>query len=199
MKTKSIPVILICMLVALSSYATDDLPKAFTDLLERAQMTFVVPDGYVDTELVENNHMLYEYAVKHPTEKFEIRYAIRPIDDMLKDYEEWKANPQEGVVKVDPRGLYPAIAAAVGFNIAEKMSNGGQPFPEESVKNEFGADAGMHIMVEPREAFSNGYKHCMMVAINKAEQGTAFIFYMFDDPNTFARLAMPVFYKLRFE
>lgn len=180
------------------SFAEDNLPEKFAELLKRTSLTYEVPEGFVEAELVENPHMLYEYALKHPTEKFEVRYAIRPVDEMLVEYDEWAKNPKEGETRLDPRNLYPAIGQAVKLNISDKEINGG-PLPEESLENDFGADAGMSYFVMPREAFSNGYKHTMMVAINKKEKGTAFIFYMFDDPKIFAQLAMPIFYNLRFE
>lgn len=198
MKKRILITLLIFISVAISMFAGDNLPEEFTELLKRTNLTYEIPEDFVEVEPVENSHMLYEYAIKHPIEKFEVRYAIRPIDEMLVEYNEWSKNPKEGETRLDPKNLYPAIGQAVKLNISDKEINGGS-LPEESLKNDFGADAGMSYFVMPREAFSNGYKHTMMIAINKKEKGTAFIFYMFDDPKIFAQLAMPIFYNLRFE
>jgi hypothetical protein len=69
--------------IAISGYCqdfvTDDsLPRVnFQELLDSAKMVFTPPAGYIETEPVYNKQMNYEKAYKHPTERFEIRYAIR--------------------------------------------------------------------------------------------------------------------------
>lgn len=188
--------LIVSVFVTMPSFAGDDLPQAFEDLLRRAKMSFAVPEGYVETEIKENSHMMYEYAVKHPNEKIEVRYAIRPIDSMLIDYEKWKKDPGTSMM-ADPRNLYPAIAVAVMSNVSAEIKSDG-PFGEESVKQEFGADAGLTAVVVPKKTFAGDYKHCMMIAINKRETGTAFCFFMFDDPKVVAKELMPIFHNLRF-
>lgn len=206
MKKKLFIALFAFVLVISPSYAGNDLPEEFAELLKRAELTFKIPENFIETEIVENSHMLYEYALKHPTEKFEVRYAIRPIDDMVKEYDEWKKNSKEGETKFDPRALYPSIVLAVASNISadQILKEGGKTdkissFPEESVRNEFGADAGMTGVVRPREGFSSDYKHCMVVAINKKDKGTAFCFYLFDDPSILSRVMLPIFHNLRFD
>lgn len=200
-----IVLIVFLFVVSPSVYATDELPQYFKELLERTQMTFTMPEGYIETEQIKNPHMQWEYSIKHPTEKFEIRYAIRPIDKMIKKFEEWKKNPKEGGVKTDPRNIYPSIAASVAYNIGdgydiEKVMSGLIIFPAESVKKEFGADKGVHMtLLKVRKEFANDYNHCMMVAINKEDLGTAFCFFMFDDINILSSTLPLVFYSLRFK
>lgn len=172
--------------------------KIYPFLVERAQMTFTSPEWYVETDLIENPHMNYEYAIKHETDKLEIRYAIRPIDEMLADYEEREKNKKEGEVNNHPDSLYPAIAMAVGFNITGSMPELA-PFPPEAVKAEFNADQGVMTRVVPREGFDGGYEQCFMIVIQKNGLGTAYVFYMFDDPEMLLKYAMPAFQALKFK
>jgi len=196
---KTIHLIIFSLLfIVQASFAQNELPESFTDGLNRAQMTFDMPEGFTETEPIQNPHMLYEYALKHNTEKFEVRYAIRPIDEMLRSYKENEENKKEGDVNIDPNTMSEAIAMAVGFNISGNMPKMG-PFDADAVKREFNADKGYTTFVEAREGFDNGYKYCMMVCIFKENLGNAFYFYMADNQETLVKMMPGVFHTLKFK
>lgn len=52
-------------------------------------MRFVKPDGFTKTAPVNNPHMNYEHAIKCDTADFESRYAIRPLDELTRDYSQY--------------------------------------------------------------------------------------------------------------
>jgi len=187
------------LLIAPFSFG-QNLSEELTDGLKRAKMTFTMPEDYTEVERIENPHMLYDYALKHNKEKFEVRYCIHPMDEMLADYDERIKNKKEGDIIIHPDSLYDSIAMAVGFNISSKGMVDMGPFDPGAVKAEFNADKGLtSSMIDVRKEFGGEYRHCIMVSIHKYGLGTAFYFYMFDDPNLLRVLMMPVFYGLKFE
>lgn len=175
-----------------ASFAQNELPEKFTDGLKRAKMTFNMPEGYTETDIIQNPHMSYEYAIKHNSEKIEIRYAIRPMDEMLRKYE-------ENEIKMHPNKILQASVIAVSANINISGSRPNlSPFNADAVNKEFNADKGWTVLVEARQGFDNGYKYCLMVSIFKENLGTAFYFYMADDPKAFIEI-LPIFHSLKFE
>ncbi|MDR2955669.1 MAG: hypothetical protein LBV43_11360 [Prevotella sp.] len=202
----ALTIIFSLLLISQVLFAQEETEKeptlTFAELVEKNLMTFAMPEGYKEVETIKNPHMNYEYAIKHETEDFEIRYAIRSLEGLINDYEEREKNKKEGEENSHPNAMYPTIAFVVGSNISGIMPDKMKiaPFPDESVKNEFGADKGCNTTFDQvREQFANGYKNCTMVVIQKDDVATAYCFFMYNDVNTFMKLAMPTFYRLRFK
>lgn len=173
-------------------------PKKIQELLDRAGMTLNIPEEFTETEIIENNHMSYDYALKHPTDRFEVRYSIHPLDEMIKEYEERERNKKEGDFNLHPNGLYPSAAMAVAFNISGKMANIG-PFDDGAVKREYYADKGCTTSVEPREGFANGYKLCAMIVIQKDNLAIGYMFFLADDMKTLIEGLSKTGYSLKFK
>ncbi|WP_035141919.1 hypothetical protein, partial [Flavobacterium daejeonense] len=104
--------------VILTSFNSDNLPKKFTDLLNRAEMTFNQLGEYSETQPIENEQMNYEYALINNAKDFEIRYAIRPLDEMLTNYNEREKNKKAGDMNIHPNKLYAATFHAIVFNVS---------------------------------------------------------------------------------
>lgn len=115
------------LFIVLTSFSSDKLPKIFTDLLDRANLTFQQVDGFKEVKTIENRQMNYEYAIKHTKKNFEVRYAIRPLDDLIRDYAEKEKNKKEGDINILPNKLYSSLLQVTTLNIS-----GGQ-LPEDSV------------------------------------------------------------------
>lgn len=193
---KRVFILTCCLLLScMSSFSQDKLPETFADLLARAKMSFTTPKDYVETVIVENPHMNYDYAVKHPTEKFEVRYAVRPMDIQLRDYEKLIA---DGATAIHPNNRFSSTVTATFLNIGGDMPDLGA-FPDEAVKEEFNADKGVTGICEARREFAGEYKYCMMVSLFRENMGTAFIFYMADDPAKIMEQIPLVFHALIFE
>ena len=58
----------------------DTASLTFEQLLDLNNMTFEIPKGHKEVKSINNRQMNYEKAYKHPTERFEVRYAIRHHD-----------------------------------------------------------------------------------------------------------------------
>lgn len=185
--------------VVLTSFSSDNLPKNFTDLLDRSQMTFDLPDQYSETAPIENVQMNYDYALINTAKDFEVRYAIRPLDDLIKNYNEQEKNKKPGDVTIHPNKIYEAIFQAIVFNISGgKLSKIGA-FDPQAVKKEFNADWGALTMVEAGKEFGQNYKYCFAIAIHKDNLGDAYYFYLANSQEDIKKNMLSAFHSLRFK
>ncbi|MDR1516730.1 MAG: hypothetical protein LBS52_01295 [Dysgonamonadaceae bacterium] len=188
------------LFMTLASFSLDKLPETFTDLLNRANLTFQQTAGFEEVKTIENKQMNYEYAIKHLQKNFEIRYAIRPLDERIQQYEEREKNKKEGDVNFHPNQLYLGTLQAIIFNISGgKFSANIQTFDKQAVKEEFNADWGAMTMVEVGKEFGQEYKYCMVVAIHKDDFADAYFFYLSDTKDGFEELLTSAFHSLKFK
>lgn len=174
------------------------LPKEFTALLARAKMTFKIPAEMVSVAPKENRAMNYDVAYKHKKEKFEVRFAVRPLDDYFKDYEAKKND--KNMVMIPPNNLYPSFFQVTALNIGISVDlEKAVLFPPEAVKKEFRADWGATITVTANKVFGGGYTWCCLVMIHKNDCGEGYIFFMADDKEVLTREMEKVFDQLKFK
>jgi hypothetical protein len=190
-------VLIPCFLTALKS---DNLPALFVQRLARAQIIFIRPENYVDTPLVKNGQMHYEYALKYPGKNFEVRYAVMPLDSVFIQFEAMQKDQKSVGTVLNPNKLYEGSFYAVMMNISNR---GRQPkiqaFPADAAKKEFNADWAGFGLCEAGGEFASGYKYCMAVAIHKDNLGDAYYFYLSNDAADFQTLLPPIFYAMKFK
>lgn len=189
-------------LAAQGAFSQTELPEAFTDGLNRAKMVFEMPEGFTSTTIIENPHMHYEYAIKHDTADIEIRYAIRPFDNLIQKYEEAKKDTS-GMIRTvminpDQVSFYAKITTATGYNISKSPIKG-RNLADKVIKETYNADNGMVFFVNPKAEFGKGCKYCSMYSIYKKGLGMAFIFFIGDDQFEIVDMAAKVSGSLRFE
>jgi hypothetical protein len=188
-------------LIIMTSCTSDKLPIEFINLLDRARLTFTETDGMVETKCIENIQMNYEYALKYPDKNFEVRYAIRPMDTLLAQYEKARAN---GNLIIHPNKLSASAYKATLLNIGIGGLNSGvlpaiTKFDSTAVKNEFNADWGMTAFVNLGKEFGGEiYKFCNVVIIHKDFIGDAYFFYLSDNKD-FSNLMKKPFHSLKFK
>lgn len=141
-------------------------------------MQFRAPGGTVPVPVVANAQMSYDYAVKFPDRKLEIRYAIRPLGQLLAEYKQSKKSKNE--VMADPNQLYPSLVMAIAANVSGGTMPDINPFPPAAVQREFHADWGGTTVVKAGAEFAPGYANCMIVALHKKNVADAYYFYLFD-------------------
>ena len=56
-----------------------DLQK-YEELLNESHMQFSIPPDFMLTPVIKNGDVMYDFAIKSNTNKFEIRYRIWPIE-----------------------------------------------------------------------------------------------------------------------
>jgi hypothetical protein len=190
---------LLCCITLLTNFKLPDLPKEFLQLLERASMKFDEPTGYKRINPIENNQMNYEIAYKHPTKRFEVRYAIRPMDNLLKEHQIREKSKNKGDINIHPNKWYKSVFEATILNISGGQLPEYSIFDKEAVKREFNADWGATVGVTLEKEFGQGYKYCLVVFIHKDNLGDAFVFYLYDNKDLISEEMMPVFHNLKFK
>ena len=190
--------LLFTLLISAHAHAQQALPTEFTDLLKRNKMKFEFPSLYKIVPTVDNPHMNTDLAIEFPLEEMEVRYAIHPLDNYIKEYKAYKKrkNPNESMA--DPNILARPFLTASILNISGEFVDY-QEFPATSVKNEFNADWGATTMVIARPEFGQQYKYCLIIALHKDNVGDAYIFFLAKDNEVISRNLMTAFHSLKFK
>jgi hypothetical protein len=169
----------------------------FMSTLKDCGMNLNIPTGFVESKIIENDDMGYEYAIKYPNKDFELRYAVRPI--RYKVYaNDTIRNEMEGQ-RAFRNSAYATIFKTVMFNITAGVEYKIQAFDATAVKNEFNADSGATSFVELKSDFGKGFKYCMMVTIHKDDVADAYYFYLSNSKEDFSENMKPLFHTLRFD
>lgn len=195
--------LLTIMGIIICSFVSDNLPKDFKAVLERAHMTFEAPSGFVSTKVIENDQVGYNYAMKlqDPDKKFEVRYLIMPLDSMILDYNESLKDTSRKVL--EPNKLFRSMMLVVALNAAGGMTDGGYPdiesFDSAAVKNEFNADMGKVTFITLGKEFGQNYKACMIVGIHKNNVADAYYFYLAEEKSDIPELMKGPFHSLKFK
>ena len=148
-------------------------PDDFNLLLHQAGLAFFEPleAGYKDISLPENEYQHCQLAIRSGKEDLEIRYFILPWNDL------------------DPTTSQPHLITfraltSIATNADDAIISAIQP-DRVTLTRDFNADWGMIYFFQPKPGFSD-HPFCRMISICKEEKGTAFIFYLFDDPGNAA-------------
>lgn len=192
-------IIIILLSIALISFQERKLPKIFARLLDRGELTLIKPGGLIEVQPIENEQMNYEYALKYPDKNFEIRYAIRPLDIVMKEYNESMKNKKEGEIILHPNKYYSPSMQATVLNISGGQLPNISAFDSQAVKNEFNADWGATTFVELGEEFGQSYKYCLVVALHKDDIADAYIFFVSDTKVDFDKNMQIAFHSLKFK
>lgn len=198
MTRKYKPLLTGLLLLILLAFKSDNSPS-FKEQLEKSGMVFEMPKGFIETGIIENRQMNYEYAIKHETKAFEARFALRPLADLMKTYQELEKNKKSGDININPNQFFASSLQAIVLNISGGKMPRLQPFPPQAVKAEFNAEWGATTSFEVGKEFGQGYKYCMVVAIHKNNLADAYCFYLSDTQETMNELLRPVFHSLKFK
>jgi hypothetical protein len=188
-KARVIVVLWLLSIAAVCSVQSQTLPKNFQRLLQQASMRYSIPPGFVPTPVIENGDVAYDFAVKSTTRKLEIRYRIRPLEKRT------NRNSQG-----DPGMMFNGMLMTMCLNISNGELVEPKPFPEASVRSEFGADAGSFCAVRTDSEFGEGYEKCSMSAFHKENVADAYVFFLFDDLKILSEALFTdqVYHALRF-
>lgn len=181
------------------SFSFSVKPDNFTDLLSRSDLIFIQPENFSSVEIIDQNNMQYELALKHNTKNFEVRYAIRPLDDLIKTYEKKEKNKKEGDINIHPNNLYKTLLQSTTMNISGGYLPEIVVFDSLAVRQEFNADWGATTYVEVGNAFGANYKYCITVAIHKNNVADAYLFFLSDNTENFDDVMLTAFHSLKFK
>jgi hypothetical protein len=155
--------------------------ESFASLLLEDSLSFTLPKGFSPVPVVSNGDVHYQYAMKAPAVKAEIRYAIFP------------SSPNEQFAA--------SFLETICLNLSGGKTCDFRPFPRPAVKREFGADGGLTSITKLDSEFGKGYASCMVNLIHKNGVADVYILILFDDVNVLQSLVLqdPVFHALRFK
>jgi hypothetical protein len=169
----------------------------FEALVKESGMTLNIPESFVESPIVANKNMDYEYAVKYPDKDFILRFSIRPIQS--------KVYPNDSVKKAVERNIkvrnttYEANMKSVLYAISGGYDYEFKAFDKTAAKDEFNADWGAITLVELRSEFGKGYRFCMVVALHKDSVADAYLFFLSNKQDSFPTGMRPLFHSLRFD
>jgi|JI61114DRNA_FD_contig_71_249503_length_1435_multi_2_in_0_out_0_2 hypothetical protein len=186
-------------IITFISYSFSVKPDKFNELLTRSDLIFTQPENFTSVEIVDQNNMQYEYALKHNTKNFEVRYAIRPLDELIKTYDKKEKNKKEGDINIHPNTLYKTLLQSTTMNISGGYLPEMVVFDSLAVRQEFNADWGATTYVEVGNAFGANYKYCITVAIHKNNVADAYLFFLSDNTENFDDIMLTAFHSLKFK
>ena len=159
------PVKLLFVLLILCFHADAQvLSIPFQRLLAQTQMQFSIPPDFTPVPVRTNGDVVYDFAVKSRSTALEIRYRIWPVDKTQKN----------------PNAVYEPMLVTMEMNISNGKMIQPKRYPPESVKKEFGADAGCTGMVPAHSQFGKGFTACLISVIHKDDVADAYVFYLYN-------------------
>lgn len=188
-------IIAICSLILISAVSLkaggDQTLEEFKKQLKGVGLEFIIPFNFEPTPVIDNEDVLYYYAVKHKKEKIEIRYSIFPYVKGVKE-------PDNVIVGSD--NYHKDFTYSIVANIAgdDKNIETFKYIDEDVVKKSFKADVGYLAVVKPESGFGKGFKKAMIVGLYKSGFGFSYHTILYnEDKNDENILAQ--FYSIRFK
>lgn len=166
-----------------------------------------VPKDYERVEPKKNHDVAYQFAMRHKTERYEVRYQFNTLGEgpqaRKEERECAEANKKQpgSCVRADLSAPSETWLSNVVFNITERDVPM-QPFPPQGVKTEFGADWGFVATptdVDPRHDFNGDWKIQHAHMISKKGAGKVYRVALGDDIEVMSRLGRGSFYLARFK
>jgi hypothetical protein len=169
----------------------------FNVLLDSCNLEFEIPDSFIVIPINENRDLIYQYAIKHVTKDYEIRYSIFPLFELL------TMKNDTCVKMVDPNIIYNSLIIANIINLSGDPNINYQInyFRPEAVHDEFNADVGGCVVFPLNSEYGKDYKNCNMVFLHRDNIADVFISYLFNDYNKseMDKIFLSTFYSLKFK
>lgn len=164
--------------------------REFLGWAGKMSITFETPAGFTETPVRENMDQAYHYAVVSADKRTEMRFTLRPYDQM-------PANMRN-------RGMgflffMTGIDNVVRLGDAGKFSDGG-PLPA----THYNADAANLIVVRwfkpdiAADAFGDGYAICLAIFMHRENVGDAYTFVLSKDKDALERTTEEQMHAMRF-
>lgn len=190
------------LLVVTQTAHADDRVTKFVATAKAHGFVYTLPAGYRPVPVVDNRDMQYDFAIRHPTRRIEVRYALRPQSAARRrDYADYVAGKlPPGSVVIDPNASWQTDLLAVALNVG----GGGEPieprrFPPAAVSREFGANVGLTTAIQhPQSRFAKGWQQIVLFMIHRDDVGEGYVFVLLDDPNDFPTYGRATFHSLQF-
>lgn len=145
----------------------------FDSLLADLHVEFSIPEGFSETELVENENILYHKSYSHHFSGFEIRIWIRDIRTQ---------KTPEGLTNDEfSKSFITMLSLNASSYVLPDMPQI-TVFDKNTAKSEFNADWVASTAFLPHEnRFNSGYEVCSIIGMRKNELAEVYVFFMLSD------------------
>lgn len=220
MKTKYFLLITVifasCVLLSCSSnkgMICSDFPKNVQDLLDRTGLELCHADSFAVAKIETYKGYNYQYALKYPSNKVELRIIICPIDEDIAKYKSdvKKAAGDTSILNhlINPNDAFEAIFMAFLARVTEKrvhnidqIAKMVDVFPKEIAKADFNADWGACITSKLASTAFELYQYYSTYMIYKKNLGYVICMWMLDksyNEEEFDQLLKPLYYCVKFK
>jgi len=189
-------------LFLLSSFRLNQVNTSFLSLVQQADLKFMPPANCIETNVISNYELNYQYAIIDTVTNIEIRYIIHPLQALQKRYN--GPHSDTGMDAIDPNFLHTNLLVAYTFKIQGKEVNlnAGMPdiheLPHATIEYEYNGDWGAKVSVQPCDDFGQKYKYCTIFAMHKENTADVYIFYLYNNQAVFEASVNPDFHSLVF-
>jgi len=169
-----LPIILLT--VPIAAMAGSPAPTlTFEDLLAEAGMGFTPPPGMQQVEVHPNSMFTYDRALATPDGDLEIRYAVRPLDRIVVDYQDPHSSAP------DPNHMFPLMFQSMVTLLSGGRHSPTQEYPPNQAKAKFNADWAAASVFDVSVEFQTEHKQALVVATHKNQLADAYSVFLFDD------------------
>lgn len=202
MKSKKIVILSFFTLLFLS-FKVSGQGNLFFTVVKQAEMDFNKPINTIETTVIKNDELNYQYALKDTLNGIEIRYLVYPLQGLVKKYNGPHADT--GIGMIDPNFLHTNLLLVYYFKVQGKPMDMSGTMPDikelshATADLEYNADWGAEVDLEPCDEFAQKYKYCTMFEIHKDNVADAFVIYLYDDKDRFEDAVKPEFHSLVFK
>lgn len=186
-------VLILCLsLIPVQSFASQDLSEAFSKLLSESGLNYQDLQNYHALPGRQDTVLSYEHAVRHDTDKLEIRYSIRPLHRIRIDYQDPHSSAPE------PNHMFNMLFSS----LVDQFSQGGdaprREYDTDQAKQFFNADWAAAAVFDVDLNYSEKYSQALIVAIHKNDKADAYMVYLFNDYPDVKSLIDDAFSSLQF-
>jgi hypothetical protein len=171
----------------------------FKKKLNKHNLEFFLPKGYVNAPIIQNPNLPNEFAITKGGEDFEIRYQIAPLKQELKAYKKNLKNPT--VKLIHPNFLWKTGIRERISQLSLKAENPPElrEFSEEAFNADFVGDGG-GICFFPLSTDSNlGYKYAITMVIHRNFVADVYITFLGNDAEKLEEYSLEAFRAIRFK
>ncbi len=158
-----------------SAVLTGDKFQRFLSLIDDAGLVYEELPGYEPKEVAYNELFQYEHVLQHQSGNLEIRYAIRPLSQIIIDYQDpHSATPE-------PNHIYPLMFSAITDRLSGAKHSPSNEYSSEQANELFNADWAAVSVFDTQDEFSAQFSQGTLLAMHGNKKADAYLVFLFND------------------
>jgi hypothetical protein len=147
----------------------------FSRLIADAGMQYTPPAQFAEAALRPNALWAYEHAVRSADGVMEIRYAVRPIEQMRIAYDDPHSNAPE------PNHIFPMMFQTLIGLLSDGKHTPSREYPQQQAGEKFNAEWAAAALFDVDTRFNTEHRIALMLALHKSGLADAYVIFLFDD------------------